>query len=228
MPGHLNPASVLEGLYALKHSGIWASAFAKHLGRWSMWRPRAALHQTVPVLIFALLKCAQKKPKEGGCVIFICSLKIKQTLLALNHPLASVWCPVLVGKSGMGWTAQLLIEVELMSWWKLEESHSSFWFGLMFLGCIVQSWHFLADGSVMLNFPCHSGPCHTPWADFVSIACETWISADFKPCQNHQTGAGILNVVLRADGVSREDSGQQKAQFVIVWTEIHSSWWDAQ
>lgn len=152
MPGYLNPASFLEGLYALKPFSIWASAFAKHLGRWSMWRPRAASHQTVPVLIFALLECAQKKPKEGCCVRFIYCLKIKQTLLALNHPLVNVWHPVLAGESGMGWIAQVLIEIELMSWWKLEESHSSFWFGLLFLSCTVQSWHFLADGSVMLNF----------------------------------------------------------------------------
>lgn len=176
----LKPSSFLEGLYALQPFGIWASACAKHLGRWSIWRPQAALHQTAPVLIFALLECAQKKPKEGCYVRF----KIKPRLLAINHPLANVWCPVLVGKSGMGWTAQVLIEVELMSWWKLEESHCSFWFGLVFLGCLVQSWHFLADGSVVLNFHFHSGPCHTCWADLLSIALETWIPADSKSWQN--------------------------------------------
>lgn len=85
----------------------------------------------------------------------------------------------------MGCTVYVLVEVELMNCWKLEESHPSFWFGFVFLGCVAQSWHSLADGSVMLNFHFHSGPCHTCWADLVSIALETWISADSTSCQNH-------------------------------------------
>lgn len=59
-----------------------------------------------------------------------------------------------------------------------------FWFGFLFLGCLFQSWHFLADGCVVLNFHFHSGPCHTCWADLLSIALETWISADSESCQN--------------------------------------------
>lgn len=47
----------------------------------------------------------------------------------------------------MGCTVYVLVEVELMNWWKLEESHPSFWFGFVFLGCVAQSWHSIADGS---------------------------------------------------------------------------------
>lgn len=63
------------------------------------------------------------------------------------------------------------------------------------------------------------------WGDLVSITLETCISADSKPCQNHQACASILNVMVRVEDVSRESSGQQ---FTMIWTEIHSSWWDAQ
>lgn len=48
----------------------------------------------------------------------------------------------------------------------------------------------------------HGGPHHTSWADLISVALQTQNSAEFKPCQNHQTFASVLKEVVRVEGVS--------------------------
>lgn len=83
-------------------------------------------------------------------------------------------------------------------------------------GCIIWSWHFTADSSVMPSSHFHSGPCHTFWVDLISITIKTWISADSKPHQSHQTSASALNEAVGAEGVFNVGSDLQKLQFMMV------------
>lgn len=160
---------------------VSASVFAKHLGRWSMLRPWAALHEAVLVPIVALLECALHSPEEGGYVGFICSLKINPALIAQNTFLVHVWRPVLLGESGVGCIVQVEIKVQLMKQWKVEWSHPSFQLGFVSL----QGWLCLVM-ALLSRWLCDAEFLFSQWSmpHFLGWSCQhrTW-DLDFSRLQ---------------------------------------------